>query len=163
MSDVKVIVATDLEGGFGKNGVIPWHYPEDFAFFKKVTAGQPCVMGRVTYDEINTLSASRGVPPDILLPGRECFVLSNTLTQLPNATVINSLADMPLSAYFVIGGRALYNTVLDYASDVFLTTVHGNYGCDTFFNLRYMRENFKVVDTYPSNNPDLTFERYQRK
>lgn len=163
MSDVSIIVATDEEGGFGKNGMIPWYYPEDFAFFKKVTAGQPCVMGRVTYDEINALAAARGVPSDILLPGRECFVLSNTLTHLPNATVIHTLDDMPLSAYFVIGGRALYNTVLDYAKCVFLTTVRGNYGCDASFNLKYFRDNFTVADTYPSNNPDLTFERYVRK
>lgn len=47
-----IIVAVDCEGGFGKEGKIPWFLPEDFEHFKNMTTGHVCVMGRRTYEEM---------------------------------------------------------------------------------------------------------------
>jgi dihydrofolate reductase len=35
-------------------GKVPWHIPEDIAFFKQTTMGHPCIMGRTTWDSIPT-------------------------------------------------------------------------------------------------------------
>ncbi len=161
LSDVSIVVAVDLDGGFGKGGKIPWHYQEDFAFFKKVTASKACVMGRVTYEEIRDISIAHGRTS--LLPGRPCYVVSNTMTEAFGATVIASPGEIPEREYCVIGGRLMYNTALDFADRVYLTTINKRFGCDTFFKVDMMHTMYKLVETFPSTNPDLKFELYERK
>ncbi|MBP7457532.1 MAG: dihydrofolate reductase, partial [Ottowia sp.] len=52
----------------GKNGVMPWHLPEDLAHFKRVTLNHPVIMGRKTWDSI---------PPKFRpLPGRTNIVVT---------------------------------------------------------------------------------------
>ena len=51
----------------GAGGDIPWHVPEDFAHFKRTTAGHPVVMGRLTWESL----------PRRPLPGRTNIVVSS--------------------------------------------------------------------------------------
>ena len=53
----------------GRGNQIPWHLPEDFQWFKKMTTGQIVVMGRKTFESIGRL-----------LPGRETIILSRAGT-----------------------------------------------------------------------------------
>ncbi|RYD45633.1 MAG: dihydrofolate reductase, partial [Verrucomicrobiaceae bacterium] len=46
------VVAMTPDRIIGKNGGLPWHLPEDLAFFKRTTSGHPIVMGRKTYESI---------------------------------------------------------------------------------------------------------------
>ena len=46
------IAASTKDGIIGVNGAIPWHYKEDFAFFKFMTTGHAVVMGGNTYRSI---------------------------------------------------------------------------------------------------------------
>ena len=41
----------------GQGGKIPWHLPEDFKWFKKMTTGQVVVMGRKTFESIGQAPA----------------------------------------------------------------------------------------------------------
>lgn len=51
----------------GAGGDIPWHVPEDQARFKRITAGHPVVMGRLTWESL----------PKRPLPGRTNIVVSS--------------------------------------------------------------------------------------
>src|ERR1041384_5769359 len=62
---LKAIAAMSLNGVIGNAGKIPWHLPEDFKWFKKITMGHVLVMGRKTFESI-------GRP----LPGRDTIILS---------------------------------------------------------------------------------------
>jgi len=162
LSNVKIIVAVDNNGGFGYKGKIPWYYKEDFAFFKKQTAGHACVMGKHTYNEIDEIAAAQGRAQ--LLPGRKCYVLSNTIEALPNADVIRSIADVQHEpSVFVIGGQRLYNDALNYAKQIYLTQINKVFECDVFFNMNYVNTTFKVIETFPSQTPELTFSLLERK
>lgn len=159
-NNIRLIIATDIVGGFGYQGEIPWHYKEDFTFFKSITMGHKCVMGRVTYEEINTKMGDRG--RDNVLPGRECYVISKTLTSLPNATVIQSLNQMPDRDFFVIGGSTLYNETLTYAKYVYHTSINNTFTCDVHFDLQYMRNVYTPIETFTSTIPELSFTLYER-
>ena len=67
MKKIKAIAAMAENRVIGNKGVIPWHLPEDFRWFKQATMGGVLVMGRKTFESI-------GKP----LPGRETYVLSRT-------------------------------------------------------------------------------------
>jgi dihydrofolate reductase len=46
-----MILAIDLEGGIGKDGTLPWYYPEDLKRFKMLTKDDIVVMGRNTWND----------------------------------------------------------------------------------------------------------------
>jgi len=48
MKHFKAIAAMSLNRVIGAGGKIPWHLPEDFKWFKKMTMGNVIVMGRKT-------------------------------------------------------------------------------------------------------------------
>ena len=47
-----LIYARARNGTIGQNNQMPWHLPEDLAHFKRVTLGQPVIMGRKTWDSL---------------------------------------------------------------------------------------------------------------
>lgn len=157
-----VIVAVDLKYGFSKNNKIPWHYPEDLQHFRKLTQNGICVMGRHTYEEINTKMQERNLGNDSVLPTRQCFVLSNTLTSLPNATVIKSLTELEAhipydSHVFLIGGQSIFDVGLDVADIVHISKIFVDYDCDQFFDIDKLSKNFTLLDNNFNSNMDLTF------
>ena len=62
---MKAIAAMDLNRVIGVDGRIPWHCPDDFAWFKKMTTGGSLIMGRKTFDMVG------------ILPGRFTYILTN--------------------------------------------------------------------------------------
>ena len=44
----------------GQGNKIPWHLPEDFKWFKKMTTGNVIVMGRKTFESIGKRPAEQG-------------------------------------------------------------------------------------------------------
>src|SRR5574343_1620977 len=47
-----LIYARARNGVIGRDNQMPWHLPEDLAHFKRVTLGQPVIMGRKTWDSL---------------------------------------------------------------------------------------------------------------
>lgn len=155
-----LIVAIDEEGGFGKDGHIPWYHKEDFDFFRKMTTYRNVVvMGRNTYDEINKKKLKGS---DVaVLPGRECYVVSTTLSELPNATVVRSVDQVPHESFFVIGGKRLYDEALKFVDTAFITEVEGTHDCDVFFDTITLKRDFAMVDCEVAG--PLTFKVYARE
>lgn len=111
--------AQSLDGVIGLDEGLPWHLPEDLAHFREITAGQPVVMGRTTWESL---------PPRFRpLPGRENIVLSRRLTDLPGATVVPdaaaALEAVAGRAAWVIGGLQVYALLLDHADRLEITDV----------------------------------------
>lgn len=115
------IWAQTIDGVIGRDGVIPWHVPEDLQHFKEVTSGKPVIMGRRTWESL----------PDTHkpLPGRVNIIVSRSVGTVEvrdggiwvssldaalgvahkaqEATNAGSLADA-----WVIGGGTLYAEAL---------------------------------------------------
>lgn len=83
--NVTVIAAVAENDVIGKDGDIPWQYPEDLRHFKERTLGSPVIVGRVTYESI----VDRLGGP---LPGRLNIVLTGDPERVETA------ADIPASA-----------------------------------------------------------------
>src|ERR1044071_5307426 len=100
----------------GAAGKIPWHLPEDFKWFKRMTTGQIIVMGRKTFESI-------GKP----LPNRTTIVLSRSARPIPGVRVISRLSEIDLKTetreIFIRGGAQVYAEALPLCSDLYLTLV----------------------------------------
>jgi dihydrofolate reductase len=166
-----LIVAVDMHGGFTKGGEIPWYFPKDLKWFADHTKNQICVMGRVTYDSINAKLGEKA--KESVLPERKCFVVSNTLTELPNATVIKTLSEvtqhltddeLDKKTVFFIGGEKIYRESISLANIVFVTVINGVYQCDKYFPTDYLMEHFDTDKVYKHEDvPECRFTVWKRK
>ena len=171
---LSLIVAVDVEGGFGKDGKIPWFFPEDLKHFQTTTKGGICIMGRRTYtDMFEMIQSKRGSPleqiDDPILKDRESFVVtSNEDFEAHGATAvrgihqaINMLDKNDDREVFVIGGERMYIEALAFTKTIYMTVVKGKpYDCDRFFPIRVLNKNFKIVDG--TETDDLYFIKYER-
>ncbi|MET0479813.1 MAG: dihydrofolate reductase [Mycetocola sp.] len=122
---VGLVWAEAANGTIGKDGVLPWHLPEDLAHFKTVTLGSAVVMGRKTW-----LSLPERFRP---LPGRRNIVVTRQADwDAPGAEVTNSLASaLQLAAettgeddfVWVIGGAEVFSAVIDIAHRLEVTSL----------------------------------------
>jgi len=122
-----LIAAHDPDLVIGKDGDLPWHYPEDLKFFKRTTMGHPLLMGRIVFESFNEKP----------LPGREAVVLSRskTYSDVPTFKSIDEALDY-LSDYdkvYVAGGGEIYEQTIGIADQLIITEIHKKYGGDTYF------------------------------
>jgi dihydrofolate reductase len=125
----KAIAAMSLNRVIGAGNRIPWHLPEDFKWFKKMTTGEIIVMGRKTFESI-------GRP----LPNRTTIVLTHSPEPISGVRTISDLgqidpADASLAGreIYICGGAQLYQQALPFCSDLYLTLVQRVVEGDTLF------------------------------
>lgn len=126
----------------GADGKIPWHLPDDFKWFKKVTTGQVVLMGRKTF-------ASLGKP----LPNRVNVVVTRG-GEIPGVTTVADLARFDPAQYvqdvFVIGGAQIYSQLLPRCSDLYLSVLKREVKGDAYFpEFESMFELKEVVLEHP--------------
>ena len=125
---IGLIFARAENGVIGKDGVMPWHLPEDLAHFRRVTQGHTVIMGRRTW---------LSIPPRFRpLPGRRNIVLTSqpgwraggaqTAYGLPEA--VSLCADAPLA--WVIGGAQIYAQAEPLARIAEITEIHAPFAGD---------------------------------
>ncbi len=130
MPRIHMIFARAANGVIGKNGVMPWHLPEDLAHFKRHTLGWPVIMGRKTWDSL---------PPRFRpLPGRTNIVITRqTDWAAPGATVASGLdAALQLCAAsdeaWVIGGAQIYRQAEPLAERIEVTHIDQDFEGDAY-------------------------------
>ena len=121
MAELGLIFARARNGVIGRQGQMPWHLPEDLAHFKKVTLGQPVIMGRKTWDSIPVKFRP--------LPGRDNWVITRQHDwHAPGAIVAHSLAEvlhrMPDDARpWIMGGGEIYAQAMPLATHAVVTEI----------------------------------------
>jgi dihydrofolate reductase len=138
------VVAMTADRIIGRNGTLPWHLPEDLAFFKRTTSGHPIVMGRKTFESI-------GRP----LPKRRNIVLTRDPDwHAPGVEVIHSPAELFAlpeldETVFLIGGAEIYAAFLEWTDELLISHVFESYEGDTRFPAFEDRfPNSEVVETH---------------
>ena len=127
---VNLIFARAANGVIGKDGVMPWHLPEDLAHFKQLTHGWPVVMGRKTWDSL----PARFRP----LPGRTNIVITRQADwQQPGALRVASLDEAlqhsgDSGEIWIIGGAQIYAQAEPLASRVEATEIAAFFEGDAF-------------------------------
>lgn len=125
----KAIAAMSLNRVIGACNKIPWHLPEDFKWFKKMTTGNVIVMGRKTFESI-------GRP----LPNRTTIVLTRSPQAIAEVQTVSGLGELERATagfgcrdIFICGGAEVYKQALPLCSDLYLTLVKREVEGDTYF------------------------------
>jgi dihydrofolate reductase len=130
---LNIIVATDNNGGFSKDGSMPWNIKNELQYFKSITLHNIIVMGRKTFETL-------GNKP---LPDRDNIIISSTLLEKKGYYKVYKSIPLFLEdrrnekkqdVYF-IGGKEIYEYAMKNLDITFIykTVIHKNYECDLFF------------------------------
>ncbi|MGJ8642624.1 MAG: dihydrofolate reductase [Luteolibacter sp.] len=151
MPHLTAIVAMDPNRVIGCDGKLPWHLPEDLAFFKKTTTGHPILMGRKTFESI-------GRP----LPKRKNIVLTRDKSwSHEGVEVIHSpdaISQMD-GRIFIIGGAEIYTALSPLIDEWLVSHVHSSYDGDTY--LAPFEIDFPEGETLEGHE-NFTVKRYLR-
>mgnify|MGYP001152135394 CR=1 FL=1 len=116
--DVLFIVVRATNGVIARDGAVPWAISEDLQRFKKLTIGNPMVMGRKTFESLPGL-----------LPGRRHIVLTRQEGWSADGAEVAHNVDAALALagagnFAVIGGAEIFHLLRDYGTRFELTEVH---------------------------------------
>ncbi|GAJ25532.1 dihydrofolate reductase [Liquorilactobacillus sucicola DSM 21376 = JCM 15457] len=126
------IWAEDAEQHIGYQGHLPWKLPSDLAYFKKKTAHHPIVMGRKTFESFKGF-----------LPQRQHIVLTTStefakkynyderLTVVHSITELRKMISDKDEVFFVIGGAALFEQLMDDVDYLYVTKIKAVFKADT--------------------------------
>jgi dihydrofolate reductase len=158
----KAIAAMAENRAIGDGNRIPWHLPEDFKWFRKMTTGHVVVMGRKTFESLGKPLPNRTNliltrhPQHLIRAHPEVFgqyhewrggkhlhrAYQLHLTKISGPPgddifIFNSLdrlnpEDFP-NDIFIAGGAQIYEQALPRCSDLFLTRVKRTVPGDAFF------------------------------
>lgn len=141
--EISFVVAMTTSGVMGKDNALPWHLPEDLKHFKKVTMGNPIIMGRKTYESI-------GRP----LPGRRNIVLSRQSDiSYPGVEVFSNLGealstlaqDSSIQEASIIGGSEIFKQSIAHATKLHITWIDKDFAGDVVFPLETL-SGFDLVE-----------------
>ncbi len=123
---IRCIAAIDNKRGLATDDGIPWDLPSDRKYFKNQTKNSWLLIGWRTYQSL-------AAP----LTGRRNFVLSNNFEPLrPGfelAEDVSGFLQQATSDVWIIGGGALFAQTIQYAEELYLTRVAGDFHCTKFF------------------------------
>lgn len=163
------IVAVDENGGFSKNGKIPWNYPDDFKWFQQRTKGHICVMGRTTYDDIADHLGDKVT--ESILPDRKCFVVTSRPLEKDNAIAVASISDVDkhlteddlTKTIFFCGGQQIHSEGIAKCQIAYITIINKDAECDRFFSTNYVEKFFTMDQVFKTEtSPDLRFTVWRR-
>ena len=150
---LRAIAAMSLNRVIGRGGQIPWHIPDDFRWFKKMTTGQCVLMGRKTFE-------SMGKP----LPNRTNFVVTREGTVPEGVHAVRDLRQFDPEAHscdvWVIGGAEIYRQMLGRCEELYLSIIPREVEGDVFFP--DFESTFEYAETV-LRHPDFEVRKYRNK
>lgn len=153
---ISLIFATDPNHLIGRDNDLPWHYPEDLAYFKKTTLHKTVLMGLNTFYSILEMN---GKP----LPKRRIIVASLEPFSYPDVTVISDLIGFLKEDHqeeiFVIGGKTIYELAFPYAHRLYITHIKTPHQGNIY--LDFSLQDFEIISK--DEREALTFAVYERK
>ena len=159
-SQLTLVVAVDANNGIGVDNKMPWHLPEDFAHFKRVTLGKPVIMGRKTFDSIGRV-----------LPGRRNIVITRNDGWSHEgaeraASLDAAVAMLDGAPASIIGGAQIFAHAMDIANAMIVTHIDHAFDCDTFFpaiDAAVWRETARDTHHSEAGGFDYAFVTYARR
>lgn len=129
MKNISLIAAVGENLEIGKDNDLLWHIPADLKRFMKITSGHTVIMGRRTFESINSKP---------LKNRRNIIITSQQDMNSEGVEIVHSIdgAIRSISGneeVFILGGATIYKQFLPYANRMYLTHVHRSFDADTFF------------------------------
>lgn len=159
---ISMIAALANNNVIGKDGTLPWHLKNDFAWFVKNTKNKVVVMGRKNYDDI--IKFTKGKPlkdrVNVVLTTQKDFKHEGFLVFHSIEDILSFFSNEDL---MIIGGTQVYNLFLPLCHELILTEIKHEFEGDAFFP-NWSKNEFKEIfrENNTENGIDYDFVIYER-
>ena len=131
---ITAIAAMDRHGLIGDGTTMPWHLPCDLKRFRNLTMGKPVIMGRRTFESLQTPLTGR---LNIILTrnpqlSEAGFRVANSIDQALEIAG-DHLAEIGGDEAMIIGGGVIYEATCVLWDRLVLTVVEGDFTGVTYF------------------------------
>lgn len=158
-----MIVAIGENREIGLAGDMLWRISSDLQRFKKITMGNPIIMGRKTFESL----------PKKPLPGRHHIVLTRdqeyTFEGIQVCHSVEEVLSLDFSGKepFIIGGGEIYKAFLAHCNKLYLTQIHANAAhADAYFPVLEAKEwnvDEEIFCGEEGDNPAYTYRLLLKK
>ncbi|MFZ1801276.1 MAG: dihydrofolate reductase [Chitinophagaceae bacterium] len=163
---ISFVVAASTNNAIGKHNKLLWHLPNDLAFFKNTTWGMIVLMGRKTFESIQSKP----------LKGRRNLILTHDSDFFAEGVkVIHTIEDGVQDAQdnnyrelMILGGATVYQQTIGLAQKIYLTRVHNIFEDADAFIPEIKEDEWQLVsneDFYKDEKHayDYSFQVWERK
>ena len=150
-----IISAMSENRVIGSGDGMPWNVPAEYEQYLRFVTGQTVIMGRRTYEIFGpdlTDSTTK-----IVVTRRDSLNGVQVAASLEDAVI---LAKESGKTVFVAGGAMIYKLALPIATEIYLSTIKGNFAGDTYFP-EFSLSAWSVVEE--RDEDDFVFRKYQRR
>lgn len=152
---INCVVAVEQGQGIGYNGSMPWpHLRGDMKWFKELTTNQVVIMGSTTWK-----SLGKRLPNRVnMIIGRTPWDNSDHCYLTPADALTSCSLLYPDKEVFIIGGQALYDSMMHLVDRFYVTEIEQQYQCDKFFNLTHVQTNFPNIKLHAEHNDPVNYK-----
>ena len=134
------IIAVNNLGYIGLDGELPWKSSEDLKHFKKLTMGDPVLVGYRTYETLPPLKGRKILLDDV---NRHVTMLDKTIDDIPFDYYKDG------DGLWCIGGKKTYERYADFFDELHISHIDDNTIGDTMFpDFSRLNPDCKVVNYY---------------
>ncbi|MDP2173774.1 MAG: dihydrofolate reductase [Candidatus Cloacimonadaceae bacterium] len=157
--NLAIIVAMDRNRLIGRENHLPWHIPEDLAYFRAKTLSHNVLMGRNTWHSLGKALERR---TNIVLTRDTDFYMPGIIVCHSIGEAISFCAG---DRTFVIGGAGIFAQFIPIVDKMYITRIDAEFAGDLYFP-RYDEKDWKLLsyDTLqPESGYKLSFSEYSRE
>ena len=129
---MKAIVAVDENWAIGCSGDLLQRIPADMSRFRRLTLGKVVVMGRKTFDSLPGRKPLAG-RTNIVLSGNKSLECDGLSVCCSLQELFPTLKGVNSDDVFVIGGATVYEQLLPYCTEAYVTRIKCGHTADTYF------------------------------
>ncbi len=163
---MNLIAAADANWGIGFKNRLLAHIPEDMAFFKEKTMGNPVVMGRKTLESLPGGQPLKG-RVNLVLTRESSFQRKGIVTAHSIRELLCRLAPYAGKDIYVIGGASVYRQLLGFCDTAYVTRISCAYQADAFLPDLDGQKEWELTDCgeeqASANGLKYRFLTYRRK
>ena len=164
---ISLLVAAAENNAIGKDNKLLWHLPNDMKYFKNTTWGMPVIMGRKTFESLDSKWLTGRI--NIILTSQKHIDSSKGEFELASSLddSIKKAEATDCKEVFVIGGGEIFKEFLSRADKIYMTRVHAKLEADTYFP-EIDQSKFEMVweeshERDEKNKFDYSFQKWVRK
>lgn len=161
---ISTIVGMGNNNEIGKDNDIPWYLPADLKYFKRVTTGNPIIMGRKCFESIGRPLPNR---TNIILSRNPEFYQEGCILVHSLEAALKIAEEKGAEEAFIIGGGEIYKRALPISQKLYLTQIDVDVPEADIFFPQIEEKNWTLISSEAhekdAKNPyDYTFNVYER-
>jgi dihydrofolate reductase len=143
---MEFILACNTNHIIGINNNLPWHLPEDLQHFKNLTINNIVIMGKKTFESINSKPLNKRINI-VITNNTNNYISSDNLFFTTADNVYNIINKFNDKKIFVIGGNQIFKLFKDQCISIHLTLVYIDVPeSEQVVKYNYLDHNLQIVN-----------------